>query len=320
MRRIYVAACLLFLLTACAETAPESVVVPTLAELPTLTPSATPTATLTPSLTPTLTVTLTETATATASRTPRPSATIAASATITPSATITDTPTATFTASPTAETQLGSLAELALTASAATLLPPTLRPPAATPIQLTVAAPGVTSIAPTFTPLALAPITCPWSTPPVLENMLAADPALSNALGCASGTPARFAGAAQVFQSGTMYYLDGAPRSIYVLTIDGHYRRFDDTWVQGVDPDSAGEIPPPGLIEPIRGFGKVWRTNADVRASLGWAITNEMGDTATVEYFERGRAIYLPVRGETIILAEDPGGQSGVWRAISGGF
>lgn len=316
MRRIYVAVCLLFLLTACAETAPEDVVVPTLAELPTLTPSSTPTTTVTPSPTPTLTATLTEAPTATVSGTP------SSTPSITPSATITDTPSPTFTASPTEETQLGSLAELALTASAATLLPPTLRPPAATPIQLTVAAPapGVTSVAPTFTPLALAPINCPWSTPPALQAVLSSDPALGTALGCPSGTPVQFAGAAQVFQSGTMYYLDGSPRSIYVLMVDGHYRRFDDTWVQGVDADSGGEVPPPGMIEPIRGFGKVWRTNADVRASLGWAITNEMGDTATVEYFERGRAIYLPVRGETIILAEDPGGQSGVWRAISGGF
>lgn len=314
MRRIYVAACLLFLLAACAETPSEVVEVPTLAELPTLTPSATPTETITPSQTPTLTATLTGTATATVSSTPRPTVTI------TPSATITDTPSPTFTASPTSETQLGSLAELALTASAATLLPPTLQPAVATPIPLTVAAPVVTSVPPTFTPLVVPTVNCPWATPPALAAVLATDPALGTALGCASGTPTHYAGAAQVFQDGIMYYLDGSPKSIYVLMVDGRYRRFDDTWTQGVDPESGGEIPPTGLIEPIRGFGKVWRTNSDVRAALGWAITNELGDTATVQFFERGRAVYLPVRGETIILAEDPGGQSGVWRAVSGGF
>ena len=316
MRKVYAAACLLFVLTACAETAPETVVVPTLAQLPTLTPSTTPTATSTPSLTPTLTATPTETETATASPTPRPTVTI------TPSATITYTPSPTFTASPTPETNLSSLAELALTAAAATLLPPTLRPPAATPIQLTSGAPppGVTVVAPTLTPLALAPVACPWGAPAALDRVLAGDPGLSVALGCPVGTPLHYAGAAQVFENGMMYYLDGAPRSIYTLTVDGRYRRFDDTWVQNVDPDSGGEVPPPGLIEPIRGFGKVWRTNPDMRAALGWAITNELGDSATVQFFEHGRAIFLPVRGETILLAEEVGGQSGMWRAISGGF
>lgn len=316
MRQIYVALCLLLMLAACTETPPDTVIVPTLAELPTLAPSTTPTITVMPSPTLTAPPTLSATPTATVSQTPRPTVSI------TPSATITDTPSPTFTASPSPAANLGSLAQLALTAAAATVLPPTLRPPVSTPILLDtpVPIPGTSVVGATFTPLPVAPVACPWSLPAALNSLLAGDPGLSTALGCPSGTPVRFAGAAQVFQNGMMYYLDGAPRSIYVLTIDGRYHRYDDTWVQGVDPDSGGEVPPPGLIEPIRGFGKVWRQNPDVRTSLGWAITNELGDTATVQYFERGRAIYLPVRGETVILAEDPNGQTGIWRAISGGF
>ena len=32
-----------------------------------------------------------------------------------------------------------------------------------------------------------------------------------------------------------MIYVQGI--GIYVLTFDGRFRRFDDTWVSGVDPD-----------------------------------------------------------------------------------
>jgi hypothetical protein len=127
-------------------------------------------------------------------------------------------------------------------------------------------------------------------------------------------------GGAQVFEGGQMYFLATTPKYIYSLTVDGRFRRFVDTWVEGVDPNSGGEIPPSGLIEPIRGFGKVWRLNPDVRAALGWAVTGELGGIATLQAFERGRAIFLPDRGETIIMVDNPDGQSGSWRAFSGGF
>ena len=39
--------------------------------------------------------------------------------------------------------------------------------------------------------------------------------------------------------------------------------------------------PPKGLVEPVRGFGKVWRegTGARVRERLGWATATEKGAT-----------------------------------------
>jgi hypothetical protein len=143
---------------------------------------------------------------------------------------------------------------------------------------------------------------------------------LAGQLGCAVGMTQFVNGGAQVFEGGQMYFLATTPKYIYSLTVDGRFRRFVDTWVEGVDPNSGGEIPPSGLIEPIRGFGKVWRLNPDVRAALGWAVTGELGGIATLQAFERGRAIFLPDRGETIIMVDNPDGQSGSWRAFSGGF
>jgi hypothetical protein len=39
-----------------------------------------------------------------------------------------------------------------------------------------------------------------------------------------------------------------------------------------------------------------------------------------VQLFDRGRAIFLPQRGETYLLNDDPGGATGAWRTLPVGF
>lgn len=117
-----------------------------------------------------------------------------------------------------------------------------------------------------------------------------------------------------------MVYVQGSPGSIYVLTLDGRFRRYDDTWVSGVDPESWGGVPPLGLIEPKRGFGKVWHNIPEVQALLGWGINEEAGATSSLLPFDHGRAITLPQRGDTILLIDDSGGQTGMWRSMPGMF
>ena len=67
-------------------------------------------------------------------------------------------------------------------------------------------------------------------------------------------------------------------RLIYVFFDDGTFQQFDDTWHDG-DPPNGNMSPPPGLFEPQRGFGKVWRegTGARVRERLGWATATRKG-------------------------------------------
>lgn len=309
----------LFVLLAALQTActpvPEAVGdLPTRAELPSLTPSATFTITPSPSITLAL-------PSATATR--RPTLTATLTLTVTPSATITDTPSPipTRTPTPTAESLgLGMLAQTAL----AVTVPPTLPRTAAPSPTFFVTPPGFAGTPlpglPTLTGLPLSPVNCPLSPPVTLAQYIGADPALAGQLGCAVGIAQFVNGGAQVFQGGEMYFVATNPKYIYSFTVDGRFRRFVDTWVEGVDPNSGGETPPTGLIEPIRGFGKVWRLNPDVRAALGWAVTGELGGIITLQAFERGRAIYLPDRGETLVMVDNPDGQSGTWRAFSGGF
>ena len=364
MRKISLTIFVILLLAACSAT--PTVVVPTLAVLPSATPS--PTSTLSPqpsqtvlpsdTTTSTLTPSPTETDTPSPTSTPNPSMTNTATDTSTPTLTntltpsmtitntITPTPSSTFTASP----ELDGLGMLALLSERATILPPQMlyNPQTLTAVAYaaqTLVAVG-TALAPTAAPaqastsaigeqqLATLPppqsgngsttnpmtTTCANPLPAGLSGSFASDPSLTQAIGCPQGQPLSTTTAVQSFEHGTMIYVQGSPGSIYVLTLDGRFRRFDDTWVSGVDPETGGETPPLGLIEPKRGFGKVWRSNLDVRGSLGWAVTDEEGAASSLLIFDRGRAVYLPTRGATYLLIDDPGGASGAWRMLSASF
>ena len=335
---------LLLLLAACSGAPDHVVVIPTLAVLPTETASPVP-PTETPSQIPTWTLTFTaapsetltplptgtETATLTASPVPSETTTAEPTLTFTPSLTITNTitPTASMTFTPVPE--LDSLGMLAMLIERATVLPPELmyNPPTLTAVahaaetliagaqSVVGASPTPVSGTPVFGTLPPVNITCPTEPP---SSLVAADPTLLQFVGCPLGLPSSTVSAVQSFEHGSMLYLQGSPNYIYVLTLDGRFRRYDDTWVSGVDPESGNETPPLGLLEPRRGFGKVWRSSIDARGTLGWAINDEQGATSPLQLFDHGRAVFLSQRGQTYILSDDPGGLSGTWRAVSASF
>lgn len=285
-------------LAACAPAATEpDPALPTLADLPTMAPSATALPSITPSDTPVPSITPTA----------PPSATV--TATMTPSATITDTvtptPTATLTSTPRASA-LGALVELALVA---TILPPTYLPAgsALPPGFLNASTPTSAAVPPACTTTAQGGFGAIYNS----NAQLAAQ------LGCPLGDAISSPSAVQQYERGSMIWLNGP---IYVLDNSGVYRRFEDSFVAGVDPESGGEVPPPGLIAPVRGFGKVWRSNPDVRTNLGWATTPEAGGEARYQRFERGWMIYLTQRGDILAMIEDPGGVSERWQAFAGMF
>jgi hypothetical protein len=338
---------LLILLAACTTAPTPVVVVPTQAVLPSVTMTMQPSATMTaaPSVTITLAPTVSETppptpletmtftASPTGTNTPTPSPTFTETPSLTITNTITPTPSPTFTASP----ELDSLGMLAMLSLRATVLPPEQRynPQTLTAVAFaaqTLIAGGDFGLGSSPTPVlgtpalgtpalaTLPPVVCTVPPPGGLGSAFAADPTLAQAVGCPFGSVFSTTTAIQSFERGAMVYVEGSPKYIYVLTLDGRFRRFNDTFVEGVDPETGGETPPLGLLEPRRGFLKVWRNNFDVRAALGWGITEEQGNTSSVQTFDRGRAIYLPQRGETYLLIDDPGGASGSWRALPVSF
>jgi hypothetical protein len=115
---------------------------------------------------------------------------------------------------------------------------------------------------------------------------------------CPAGPPLVSDGAEQHFERGVMLW-NRAERRIYVLFNDTGYttawRAYTDTWEEG-DPESDPSIvPPEGLYQPIRGFGRVWREEPHVRDRLGWALAPEVGyETAlqTTSHFKY-RTLYI---------------------------
>ncbi len=66
----------------------------------------------------------------------------------------------------------------------------------------------------------------------------------------------------------------------------------DPTWKwDGSYPEGIGLTPPPGLVEPNRGFGWLWRNflNSE-NGPLGWALDKEYGfdNTGQAQSFEQG--------------------------------
>jgi len=85
--------------------------------------------------------------------------------------------------------------------------------------------------------------------------------------------------AAQPFERGWMMWLQASGEAypfhdILVLYEEGgtpHWATYRDTWSPGV-PESDPQLEAPsGLLQPVRGFGKLWREKVEVRERLGWA-------------------------------------------------
>jgi len=160
-------------------------------------------------------------------------------------------------------------------------------------------------------------IACETVPQDALGAIYQSDPALQEALGCPlAGAAVPVGGAFQHYQNGRMLWVSSLgtiPQpSIYALLNDGTYQRLNDTFVEGVDPESVGSQPPEGLLEPQRGFGKAWRENPPVRDRIGWATSPENPSSAQVLPFERGEMVRMDGLGQTFIFIS---GAPGTWTA-----
>jgi hypothetical protein len=116
--------------------------------------------------------------------------------------------------------------------------------------------------------------------------------------------------AEQLFQNGRMFWVQPTSQ-IWVLVVRGEGRGlwtiYPDTFDDATDPEvDPSLIAPEGLIQPTRGFGKLWRTNQDVREALGWATTPEFGYVSRYEYHPGGTIqnnAYVPAPGYHILYS-----------------
>ena len=98
--------------------------------------------------------------------------------------------------------------------------------------------------------------------------------------------------AEQRFENGWMFWLQSNGQ-IWVLSINDSGERLwtvhSDDFAEGEPEDDPNIIPPEGYLQPIRGFGKLWRENLDVQSAVGWAVENELGHTTRYEYHAGGK-------------------------------
>jgi hypothetical protein len=90
---------------------------------------------------------------------------------------------------------------------------------------------------------------------------------------------------------------------VYVLYDDATYQRLEDSFDSAVDPVSGGETPPSGLVEPILGFGKVWRDQPGVRQALGWATAGEMPGAGRFQLFFGGDMVWISQTDQTYVFS-----------------
>lgn len=97
--------------------------------------------------------------------------------------------------------------------------------------------------------------------------------------------------AEQVFEGGRMFWLQPT-QQIWVMIVEaegrGDWQIFEDTFEDGESEFDPEIVPPEGMSQPERGFGKLWRENPDLREALGWAVTPEFGFVTAYEYHAGG--------------------------------
>ena len=216
---------------------------------------------------------------------------------------------------PTSETSPVATLEPSLTPvpSATPTNPPTEPPtatagaPTDTPVPATDTAqpPTDTPIPPTDTPRPTAtPSPTPTTPPPPPPCAFPAQglfvslwQAYRSELGCPLyPQPQVVQDAEQTFDNGHMFWREDNDH-VYVVYEQGGqtgtYQFFVDLWSEGDPEYSCVASPPPGKLQPKRGFGAAWCQLGGASAAIGWALVEEVGfgpgyGDPMVQDFERG--------------------------------
>ena len=84
--------------------------------------------------------------------------------------------------------------------------------------------------------------------------------------------------AEQPFENGRMFWIERTDQ-IWVLTVDEDDNNIwfvrDDNFEEGMPEFDENIEAPEGLLQPIRGFGTLWREDPEIRQAIGWALAPE---------------------------------------------
>lgn len=139
----------------------------------------------------------------------------------------------------------------------------------------------------------------------VFQNAYSTNPSLQN-LGCPREAGYTLSLVFQPFEQGRMFWRDTG--QIIVLSNSGVFWRVPDNWNEGIPPDDPALIPPTGLIQPVRGFGLIWRTSETFKNSLGWAVSSEFPISSYWQEFTGG-SLFLGDGGLIFAITHSDTGQ-----------
>lgn len=154
--------------------------------------------------------------------------------------------------------------------------------------------PAVTVIVVTATPSTDLPTSTPEVSPTPQTEAQSTEESIAAVDGMPTPTFSRIQVAEQPFENGRMFWLEPIDQ-IWVMVESetdkrsGVWMVFPDDFEEG-DPELDPTYVPPSeeLMQPVRGFGKLWRDNDEVRAALGWARQPEIGHVSSYQYLPAG--------------------------------
>ena len=171
---------------------------------------------------------------------------------------------------------------------------PTAAPASSTPV------PAATPVRVTPAPVAASPTACPSTINVGGEFSLAYTKAkLQQDLGCPSSGARGLITSYEPFEHGFMFWREDTKHVYVFYGADHTWQEFTDTYVDGQPEYSCANANTPSATPPTprRGFGKVWCTQPDVRSRLGNALTDEVGNTRSLQDFQNGSMFLIPDNG-----------------------
>ncbi len=131
----------------------------------------------------------------------------------------------------------------------------------------------------------------------------AQDATIRARIGCPTGEMVSVGLVVQPFETGIMFWRD--TREIYALANVGTLWRLPDNWNEGLPANDPALQPPPDRLQPVRGFGLVWRSNPAIRGALGWALAPEQPYLGQWQPYERGAMLTGPDGGVWALAPND---------------
>ncbi len=104
----------------------------------------------------------------------------------------------------------------------------------------------------------------------------------------------------QPFDGGQMIWR-GDTNQIFVFYNDTSWQVYDNPWRPG-EPVSANLTPPMDRVEPVLGFGEVWRSLGGPGSQLGWATDRQQDGRGTAQRFQFGTMLYNPVNDRIYVM------------------